>query len=150
MALAAYLVVLEVDPLVQDLVRVYGSLQSTLLGFASPRTAWVGRLPSTDQIARWWAGDEAATAMANVATLLTSMGRTATEFMLSIFLSLYWTADRNRFERLWFSLLPAEQRIRTRLVWRKLESTVGAYLRSEIVQTVLAVLIFAVGYNLWG
>jgi putative permease len=149
-AIAAYFVVLELDPLVQDLVRVYGNLQSTLLGFASPRTAWVGRLPSTDQIARWWAGDEVATAMANVATLLASMGRTATEFMLSIFLSLYWTADRNRFERLWFSLLPAEQRIRTRMVWRKLESEVGAYLRSEIVQTVLAVLIFALGYSLLG
>jgi predicted PurR-regulated permease PerM len=147
---AGYFVVLELDPLVQDLMRVYGNVQNTLLGLASPRTAWVGRLPSTDQIARWWAGDEAAVAMANVATLLTHTGRMATEFMLSVFLSLYWTADRNRFERLWFSLLPAEQRIRTRMVWRKLEADVGAYLRSEAVQTVLAILIFAVGYNLQG
>jgi putative permease len=147
---AAYFVFFELDPLVQDLVRVYGNVQSTLLGFASPRTAWVGRLPSTDQIARWWAGDEATVAMVNVATLLTHTGRMITEFMLSIFLSLYWTADRNRFERLWFSLLPAEQRIRTRLVWRKLEADVGAYLRSEIVQTVLAILIFAFGYSLLG
>ena len=149
-AAAGYFVVFELDPLVQDVVRVYGSVQATLLGFANPRTAWVGRLPSTDQIARWWAGDEAAVAMINVATLLTHTGRTVTEFMLSIFLSLYWTADRNRFERLWFSLLPAEQRIRTRMVWRKLEATVGAYLRSEIVQTILAILIFALGYSLMG
>jgi predicted PurR-regulated permease PerM len=149
-AVAAYLMVFELDPLVQDLVRVYGNVQNVLLGLESPRTAWVGRLPSTDQIARWWAGDEASAAMVNVATLLTHMGRLLTEFMLSIFLSLYWTADRNRFERLWFSLLAAEQRIRTRMVWRKLEGDVGAYLRSEIVQTVLAVLIFAVGYNLLG
>ena len=147
---AAYFVVFELDPLVQDLVRVYGNVQSTLLGLANPRTAWVGRLPSTAQIARWWAGDEAAAAMVNVATLLAHTGRMVTEFMLSIFLSLYWTADRNRFERLWFSLLPAEQRIRTRMVWRKLEADVGAYLRSEIVQTVLAILIFAVGYSLLG
>jgi predicted PurR-regulated permease PerM len=145
-----YFIVREIDPLVQDLVRVYGSVQSTLLGLANPRTAWVGRLPSTDQLARWWAGEETTAAMVNVATLLTHAGRVATEFLLSIFLSLYWTADRNRFERLWFSLLAAEQRIRTRKVWRKLESDVGAYLRSEIVQTVLAILIFAVGYNLMG
>ncbi len=149
-AAAGYFVVFELDPLVQDVVRVYGSVQAALLGFANPRTAWVGRLPSTDQIARWWAGDEAAVAMTNVATLLTHTGRMITEFMLSIFLSLYWTADRNRFERLWFSLLPAEQRIRTRMVWRKLEATVGAYLRSEIVQTILAILIFALGYSLMG
>ena len=75
LAAAGYFVVFELDPLVQDLVRVYGSVQSTLLGFANPRTAWVGRLPSTDQIARWWAGDEAAVAMNNVATLLTHTGR---------------------------------------------------------------------------
>jgi predicted PurR-regulated permease PerM len=147
---AAYFVIFELDPLVQDVVRVYGSIQDTLLGFANPRTAWVGRLPSTDQIARWWAGDEATVAMTNVATLLAHTGRMITEFMLSIFLSLYWTADRNRFERLWFSLLPVEQRIRTRMVWRKLEATVGAYLRSEIVQTILAILIFALGYSLIG
>jgi putative permease len=149
-AAAGYYVVIELDPLVQDLVRVYGSVQSTLLGFANPRTAWVGRLPSTDQIARWWAGDEVTVAMGNVATLLTHTGRTITEFMLSVFLSLYWTADRNRFERLWFSLLAAEQRIRTRKLWRKLEADVGAYLRSEILQTILAIFIFALGYNLLG
>jgi predicted PurR-regulated permease PerM len=140
----------EIDPLVQDLVRVYGNVQNTLLGLANPRTAWVGRLPSTDQIARWWAGEEATAAMQNVATMLSHWGRLVGELILSIFLSLYWTADRNRFERLWFSLLAAEQRIRTRRLWRKLESDVGAYLRSEIVQTMLAVLLFALGYSLLG
>lgn len=150
LAAASYLMASELDPLVQDLTRVYGNVQNALLGIASPRTAWVGRLPTTDQIARLWAGEEAAVAMSNVMTFLAHSGRLITEFVLSIFLSLYWTADRNRFERLWFSLLPAEQRIRTRMVWRKLEADVGAYLRSEIVQTILAILIFAVGYSLLG
>ena len=145
-----YLALGELDPLVQDLVRVYGNAQNALLNLANPRTAWVGRLPSTDQIVRWWAGEESLEAMQNVATMLTHGGRLAGEFVLSIFLSLYWTADRNRFERLWFSLLAAEQRIRTRKVWRKLEGDVGAYLRSEIVQTVLAILLFALGYSLLG
>jgi putative permease len=145
-----YFALSEIDPLVQDLVRVYGNAQNTLLGLANPRTAWVGRLPSTDQIARWWAGEETAVAMQNVAHALSHWGRLAGELILSIFLSLYWTADRNRFERLWFSLLAAEQRIRTRRLWRKLESDVGAYLRSEIVQTVLAIILFAVGYSLLG
>jgi predicted PurR-regulated permease PerM len=140
----------EIDPLVQDLVRVYGNAQNTLLGLANPRTAWVGRLPSTDQIARWWAGEEATAAMQNVAHLLSHWGRLVAELILSIFLSLYWTADRNRFERLWFSLLAAEQRIRTRRLWRKLESDVGAYVRSEIVQTVLAIILFVIGYSLLG
>lgn len=145
-----YFVTREIDPLVQDLVRVYGSVQTALLGLANPRTAWVGRLPTTDQIARWWAGEEATVAMQNVAGLLSAAGRMTSEFVLSVFLSLYWTADRNRFERLWFSLLAAEQRIRTRQLWRKLEQDVGAYLRSEILQTLLAIVAFAVGYSLLG
>lgn len=145
-----YLALGEIDPLVQDLVRVYGSVQNALLGLANPRTAWVGRLPTTDQIARWWAGEEATVAMQNVAGILSHWGRLVGELVLSVFLSLYWTADRSRFERLWFSLLAAEQRIRTRRLWRKLESDVGAYLRSEIVQTVLAVILFAIGYSLLG
>ena len=148
--IVGYFALQELDPLVQNLVRVYGNAQNALLGLANPRTAWVGRLPSTDQIARWWAGEESLAAMQNVATVLSHSGRLVGEFVLSIFLSLYWTADRNRFERLWFSLLAAEQRIRTRKVWRKLEGDVGAYLRSEIVQTVLAVILFAVGYSLIG
>lgn len=148
--LIGYFALQELDPLVQNLVRVYGNAQNALLGLSNPRTAWVGRLPSTDQIARWWAGEESLTAMQNVAAMLSDSGRMVGEFVLSIFLSLYWTADRNRFERLWFSLLAAEQRIRTRRVWHKLEGDVGAYLRSEIVQTVLAVILFAVGYSLIG
>lgn len=145
-----YLALGEIDPLVQDLVNFYGNVQNTLMGLANPRTAWVERLPSTDQIARWWAGEEVTTAMQNVAGMVSHSGRLVGELVLSVFLSLYWTADRNRFERLWFSLLAAEQRIRTRRLWRKLESDVGAYLRSEIVQTVLAVLLFAIGYSLMG
>jgi len=84
-----YLALGEIDPLVQDLVRVYGNVQNTLLGLANPRTAWVGRLPSTDQIARWWAGEETVSAMQNVAGMVSHGGRLAGELVLSVFLSLY-------------------------------------------------------------
>ncbi len=147
---AIYFVAQELDPLVQDLVVVYGNLQSTLLGLSSSRTAWIGRLPTTAQVVSWWAGGETLLAIQNVAGALTTLGSRVGELVLSIFLSIYWTADRNRFERLWFSLLAAEQRIRTRRLWRKLETDVGAYLRSEIIQTVLAILVFAAGYALLG
>jgi putative permease len=55
-----------------------------------------------------------------------------------IILSLYWSADQLRFERLGLSLLPTEYHSRALHAWRSIEAGVGAYLRSEIVQSLLA------------
>jgi putative permease len=62
---------------------------------------------------------------------------------LVIILSLYWSADQLRFERLGLSLLPTEHHPKALHAWRSIEAGVGAYLRSEIVQSVLA------GFLLW-
>jgi predicted PurR-regulated permease PerM len=70
--------------------------------------------------------------------------------ILVLVLSLYWSADRVRFERLWLSLLPAEQRVRARTIWGAVETGVGAYIRSELVQSLIAVLVLSVGYTLIG
>lgn len=65
-------------------------------------------------------------------------------------LSVYWSIDRARFERLWLSLLPAEQRIGARDVWRNIEEGVGSYIRSELVQGFLAGLLLGFIYWLLG
>jgi predicted PurR-regulated permease PerM len=63
-----------------------------------------------------------------------------------IALSLYWSADQLRFERLGLSLLPPEYHPKALHAWRSIETGVGAYLRSEIVQSVLAGLFLWVIY----
>jgi predicted PurR-regulated permease PerM len=78
--------------------------------------------------------------------LLSILGRMA----LIIILSLYWSADQLRFERLGLSLLPNESRPKALHVWRSVEAAVGAYLRSEVVQTILAGLLLGLGYWLMG
>jgi predicted PurR-regulated permease PerM len=65
-------------------------------------------------------------------------------------LSVYWTTDRVRFERLWLSLLPVEHRAQARDIWRDIDSNIGAYLRSELIQSVLAGLLLGSGYWLMG
>lgn len=55
-----------------------------------------------------------------------------------LILSLYWSTDQLRFERLGLSLLPAEYHSKALHTWRSIESGVGAYLRSEFFQSVLA------------
>jgi putative permease len=67
-----------------------------------------------------------------------------------IVLSLYWSVDQSRFERLGLSLLPKEYHARALGVWRSVENGVGSYLRSEIIQSVLAGLLLWLGYSVLG
>jgi len=70
--------------------------------------------------------------------------------LVILFLSLYWSINQNHFERLWLSLLPAQQRKHARYIWRTIDHDIGAYSRSEIIQSVLAVVVLGIGYWLLG
>jgi predicted PurR-regulated permease PerM len=78
------------------------------------------------------------------------MGGFVSGFFVILFLSIYWSINQNHFERLWLSLLPAEQRKHARDIWRTLEHDLGAYIRSEIIQSLLAVLLLGTGYWMLG
>jgi len=78
------------------------------------------------------------------------IGGVVSGFFVILFLSVYWSINQNHFERLWLSLLPSEQRKHAREIWRTLEHGLGAYIRSEIIQSLLAVLLLGIGYWLLG
>lgn len=78
--------------------------------------------------------------------VFTLLGGTITVIIFSI----YWSADQDRFERLWLSVLPADNRIRARDSWREIETSVGDYLRSQFVQSLLAGSLLGLGYWLMG
>jgi putative permease len=78
------------------------------------------------------------------------IGGIVSGFIIILFLSIYWSINQNHFERLWLSLLPSEQRTHARDVWRTLEQDLGAYIRSEIIQSLLAVLLLGLGYWMLG
>ncbi|HET9915310.1 MAG TPA: AI-2E family transporter [Anaerolineales bacterium] len=78
------------------------------------------------------------------------VGGIVSAFIVILFLSIYWSINQNHFERLWLSLLPSEQRTHARDIWRTLEHDLGAYIRSEIIQSLLAVLLLGLGYWLLG
>jgi predicted PurR-regulated permease PerM len=67
-----------------------------------------------------------------------------------VVMSLYWGVDQAGFERLWSSWLPAIERARAREIWRDMEAGVGSYIRSELVQSLLAGLLLGVGYRIAG
>jgi hypothetical protein len=51
---------------------------------------------------------------------------------------------------LWLSLLPFQARARARAVWQNIETGFGAYLRSQVIQSVLAVILLGLGYQALG
>jgi putative permease len=63
-----------------------------------------------------------------------------------VVMSIYWSVDQARLERLWLSLLPAGERARALDIWRAMETGLGAYLRSELIQSFLAGLLLGAGY----
>ena len=72
------------------------------------------------------------------------------QMVIVLVLSLYWSADQFRFERLGLSLIPQEHHARTLHIWRSIEAGVGEYLRSQLVQSVLAGLLLWLGYSVLG
>lgn len=66
--------------------------------------------------------------------------------LVILFLSVYWSIDQIRFERLWLSLLPPGERARVRDIWRTVEPEIGAYIRNEVIQSLLAGLLLGLGY----
>jgi predicted PurR-regulated permease PerM len=72
----------------------------------------------------------------------------AGRFVVVVALSAYWNASHESFERVWLSLLPAPRRTRAREVWRALQRDLGAHLRSEAVQSLLAVLLVGLPFEI--
>jgi putative permease len=70
--------------------------------------------------------------------------------LIVLFLSIYLSVDQNRFERLWLSLLPPNQRAQARDIWQTVARDLGGYIRSEAVQSLLAALLLGLGYWVLG
>lgn len=72
------------------------------------------------------------------------------QIAIVIVISLYWSADQFRFERLGLSILPAEHHQRALHIWRSIEHGVGEYLRSATIQSILAGFLLWLGYSVLG
>lgn len=112
--------------------------------------AVAARLPPPNTLYDALAADEGtvlATGLFGVGqSILTMLGGLAVVLALSI----YWSTDRVRFERLWLTLVAAPRRAEARRIWRNVEEGVGGYLRSAVVQSYAAALLLGLGYLLIG
>lgn len=124
--------VTEIDLLTQDLIRIYEQ-SSMVWGESLPAL-----LPTVDAVTTFLTGATDASPFAGVVGITQGAVNLISQLLLALVLSIYWAADSQRFERLWLSLVKAEQRTTARRNWRAVEASVGAYIRSEGVQSLLA------------
>lgn len=115
--------------------------------FQQTLVAW---LPTPDKLFEAVTGEQGQLVLPALLGFTESVGGFVSGVFIVIFLSLYWSINQVHFERLWLSLLPSELRGSARGIWRTIESDLGAYIRSEVVQSILAGLLLGIGYWLLG
>ena len=140
-------------------VEFQSLLQNISLSYASFESAWrigsplqqsvLQRLPNAEQLNELLLSSDAGFVQAAMSATM-NLVDIITQSLLVIVISLYWSADSLRFERLMLSMIPAAHRGRVRLTWREMEKGIGAYLRSEIAQCLLAGVVLAIGFSVMG
>jgi predicted PurR-regulated permease PerM len=112
-----------------------GSIQSLL----------ATRLPPPSKLFAALTGDQGQLVLPAILDFTRGMAGFLSATLIIIFLSLYWSLNQVHFERLWLSLLPPVQRNRARNIWHTIQVDLGVYIRSQIVQALLAGLLLGLG-----
>jgi putative permease len=110
----------------------------------------VAQLPPPSRLFEAVTGDQGQLVLPAILGFTQGIGDVASGILVILFLSVYWSSNQIHFERLWLSLLPSDQRKQARGIWRTIETDLGGYIRSEIVQSLLAAVLLGLGYWLLG
>jgi putative permease len=108
------------------------------------------QLPPLDDVSLAIAGEQGEALFQGVLGFASNVFAVGSSIAIVIALSMYWSADRVYFERFWLSILPVRRRTQARDAWRDIETGVGEYLRSEITQLLMAVILLGFLYRLIG
>jgi putative permease len=144
-------------PLLTDLQQLVKDVTS---GYEKLRAQWPQGTPFQQSLAQQLpaASDlyAAITGPRGGTLIQTALGFTLGSFdllgqlLISLVLSIYWSTDQEHIKRLWMSLLPFEMRQRAREIWQNMETGLGGYVRSQVIQSVIALILLSVGYQVLG
>jgi len=110
----------------------------------------VAQLPAPNEVYEAIAGEQGTALVGGLLGVTLGFFDIVANVLAVLLLSVYWSAERVRFERLWLSLLSPDGRSRALEIWRTIEAGVGAYIRSELFQSLLAGILLSAGYVLIG
>jgi putative permease len=117
---------------------------------SSFQQALVARLPPPSKLIDAITGDQGQLLPPAILGFTEGISGFVSGAFIILFLSIYWSINQIHFERLWLSLLPSGQRKQARGIWRTVESEVGAYIRGEVVLSLLVGLLLGLGFWLLG
>ena len=145
-------------PLVEDLPQLtnqlllrYEVLIANLSNSQDPvAQALVAQLPSSEGFYEALTGERSQELIwAGIGTVR-NVAELITNIVIIVTLSIYWSLARTHFERLGLSLVVARRRGPARNIWHRIERRVGAFVRWQAVQGVLAALLLWPGFWLLG
>jgi putative permease len=117
---------------------------------SSFQQALVTWLPPPSKLFEAFTGDQGQLVLPAILDFSQGVGGFVSAALVILVLSIYWSINQIHFERLWLSLLPSGQRKQARDIWRTVEPDIGAYIRGEVIQSLLAGLVLGLGYWLLG
>ncbi len=144
------LLVRDLGQLGDNLAVLYDRMWATWPHGSSLQQALIARLPPPEDLYSAIAGDQGGALVTTLMGVTTSSVGFLSQFFGALVLSIYWSADRIHFERVWLSLLPVDVRARWREVGRDVEKLLGSYIRSEVFQSLLVGLLLGGGFTLMG
>ncbi len=110
----------------------------------------IARLPSPGVLFQAIIGSNGELVIPALLGIAQGIGGVIAAVAFIVILSVYWGINQIHFERLWLSLLPSDQRSRARGIWRIIEPEIGRYIHNQLFQSLLAGVLFGVGYWLLG
>ena len=117
---------------------------------SSFQKALLTRLPPPSKLFEAVTGSQGQLVLPALLGFTQGIGGVVSGGLFILFLSVYWSISQIHFERLWLSLLPSGQRKQARDIWRIIEPDIGSYIRSQIIQSLLAGLLLCLGFWLIG
>jgi len=140
----------EFGKVITDLAVTYDRIWQTWPSGSNLERLLIQQLPPPDTFLSSITGDQVLALLSTFAGITASSLTTLGEFAVLIVLSVYWSIYRTYFERLWLSRLNAANRGTVRTVWQSIESTLGSYIRSELLQSLLAGCVLYLTFWLFG
>jgi putative permease len=140
----------ELQKLALDIPAAYRLTQGHWLNGSWLQHTIASNFPPSETLFHSFPGGQWTDFFQSFLNLTRSSVKLLSDIFIVFVLALYWSADEEHFKRLWLSLLPSTARARWRDVWQNIDREIGAYLRSELVQSLLTFFLLWSGYSLMG
>ncbi len=140
----------EIQRLADSLATTYDQMWKSWPNGTEVQRFLINQLPAPADLYKTFSPERASAIVSSLLGITAVSANFLGQVVTTLILSIYWSIDRVHFERLWLSLLPVDSRAQARDIWRNIERDFGAYVRSEILQSLFAGILIGIGLWLMG